>query len=219
MSKLKVIHKAIQDILDALPNHSKKVYLLEDYKPEMTSIEIMYDTYYTENKGISLDKNGAYINGRGQGQGDKRKMYFHEFDNIELSKEASDYIEAEKNKITSKLDTRIPTRQIKVGDLCREFIECGDNEYFYVYLGKCEYKHRNWKREEVIINEHIYLNLWQNDNLKDVINSYCSFDECKNKGKIRFDKKISELSNDELSNMRTKFEKKHWDYYGYKWID
>ncbi len=65
-SKLPMIHKAIQDILDELPNFEKNIYLLQDYEYGMDSIAIMYDSYHDGSKIIKIDKGGAYIAGRGQ---------------------------------------------------------------------------------------------------------------------------------------------------------
>ena len=218
MSKLIAIHKAIQDILDTLPNHSKRIYLLEDYEPNMNTIEIMYDSYREERKCVYIDKNGAYIAGRGQGQGDKSKMYFHEFDQLYLSNEAQSYISTEVEKINGALDTRIPSKDIKVGDLCREYCEKKHISYHYIYLGKCEitydhnhnyYKH---KRDMGIVKEktNIYLSLYDSSKYK-IVKGYDGYGIksgyfSSSKTKIRFDKKVSIVPVNDVSKMRKAFE-------------
>lgn len=221
MSKLKLIHKAIQDILDTLPNHSKRIFLLEDYKPKMRTISIMYNTFRDESKCIYIDKNGAYIAGRGQGQGDKSKMYFSEFDQLELSQESKDYIQSEVNKIVNKQDTRIPTRQIKVGDLLREWCEWrnDDNKDYYVYLGKLQYEESGYygKDKEPVI-KHVYLSIDDKPNLVNIDNRYLRVDEVSAKSKKRFDQIVRKVNDNELEKLRVKSIDKLYSIKNEKWL-
>lgn len=239
MSRLKEIHKAIQDILGTCPNHSGKIYLLEPYVPEMRSIEIMYDTYYTERKCLYIDKYGAYINGRGQGQGDKNKMYLHEFDNLTLSQEGREYIDMKVREINASLDTRINSRDIKAGMMCREFVKNrkdGDFDYYTVYLGKIKAikdyttARSSYLREKGVVESklNVYLRLYKDANITISTNDWGGL-ECNGyfyheKSKIRFDKIIKTIDDENLKKLRKLSEKSYCrndyeDFITIEWLD
>jgi hypothetical protein len=229
MNKLIQIHKAIQEILNNCPSFDNKVYLIEDYVFGMDSIDVMYNTYYHESKILKIDKNGVYILGRNQGQKDKSKMYIHEFNGINLSKDTIDKIEIEKNKISNKLDTRVPSKDIHIGDICREFNKNASGDYYYIYIGKCELI-TDFKNKKEIHKEktNVYINLYEETKFEHKINEYGQFEFegylNSNKNKIRFDNKIGKINKNIVDKVRSYYESNFKNNcYGYdkqvKWLD
>lgn len=237
MNKLKQIHKAIQEILDTLPNHSNKVYLLEDYKYGMNSIHVMFDTYYDEHKTLYLDRNGVYMNGRGQNQGDKSKIYLKDFSKDVISEGDKKLIQIETDKINNKLDTRIPSKDINAGMICKEYT--GDSrEYYMLYVGKIERtidysKSRyQYQRDKGIVKDkiNVYVYLYENTDVKVYESYYVDEDDIyrlktgyfyTKKSKVRFDKIIKSIDDELLEKVRNAYENKNDDKYmsEYKWID
>ena len=227
MTKKEEIKQAIQNILNTCPHYNNKVYLLEDYKFGMGSIDVMFNTLYNENKCIKLDKNGAYIMGRGQDQGDKHKMYIHEFDNIELSNDTLVKLDEYQKLLVKKLDERIPSKDIKVGDICNQFIKDKDKYHvpsyrcLYLYVGrrKITITHRDDCRGTVVNKYNVYVDMGENKgkgnefkyqiskgvNKKDYIeHEYWLLDTS---NKIRFDKKLNKVDMDVISLIREEYER------------
>lgn len=211
MNKLQEINKAIQDILDTVPTHSNKIYLLEDYIPDMRDILVMFDSYITERKLIYFDKNGAYIAGRGQGQGDKTKMYFSEFERLNLSEEAIKHIKEEVSKINKKLDNRIPSKEIKPGMLCKEFGFDRNNNVIYAGKVKVTTRYKEGDRKYGQADEckfNVYCKIF-NDAVIDIKYRYDGHKgEIENgyfyyeKNKIRFTEIIKQFSIEDIEFIR-----------------
>lgn len=130
------IWKAVQDILDTLPNYQDKVYLLEDYKYEMKRIEVMYDSHASETKQIYIDEQGVYINGRTtSGEG---KFYFKDFNNFNVDKDTANKVIERVEYLKSLKDSLIPSKDIQVGSV----IQDKDNiNIYHLYIGS--YKKNN----------------------------------------------------------------------------
>lgn len=226
MTKREQIKQAVQNILDTCPHYNNKVYLLEDYEFGMKSIDVMFETHYEENKCIKLDKNGAYIMGRGQNQGDKSKMYIHEFSGIELSEYTISKLDEYKKSLVSKLDTRIPSKDIHVGDVCNQFIKDKgvysnpDYRCLYLYVGKCEVitEYIDSSIDNKINKYNVYVDMYDNNGLdefkyeikegwnnKDIIEHKGWFRS--EKSKIRFDKKLSKVDMDIIKLLREEYER------------
>ena len=103
MNKLELIKKHTQDVLDTCPNYDNKMYIMEDWKPNMGSVSIMFDTFAHELKTVYSSSKGYYINGRSNNRGEGR-IYLHEFVNPDGSmfKYAFDKSEYENKVVESK---------------------------------------------------------------------------------------------------------------------
>ncbi len=215
MDKMEMIQQAIQDILNTCPHYENKVYLLGDYKYKK-SIHVMYDSFKDELKSTYIDKHGVYINGRSQRQKDKNKLYLKDFDEFEFIQSELDKVEQKVKEIKDSLDTRIPSKDIKVGDICREYNAL---QYNYIYLGRYEIeinytKCRNsWRRDKDIIkykaNFYIDLDKENSCELSNIKEPYYTkindrklsyeIKECKTKK--RFDKIVGKVNDIQISTL------------------
>jgi len=193
MTKLEEIRDATLNILKTCPTYQDKVYLLENFNINMAQIKVMYDSFAVEDKCIYLDKNGYYINGRSTSN--EGKMYFDEFNGFiatdEINKNVVDFIRKEEDK----LSTRIPSKDIKVGMVCRKFCEY-ENADYYIYLGK--YLHHDDKKY------HAYVSIYKEFalNEEDLIDIW--WYHCENKN-IRFDKICKTINHEQLNDCRNDF--------------
>ena len=212
---LKEINELTLRILEPLPNYKKNIYLLEEYDFEKENILVMYNTGAQERKSLYINHIGVYINGR-ENRDDPSPDYLRDFDNFEFNEKDSKKIQEVIDSKKEKLDTRISSRDIKIGYLCREFKKKKKRvESYYIYLGKANMipTESYHKRKE---KQNIYMSVsWRElENFKNKNFSKCHV-EHKN-SKIRFDKIICKYEDKEIIELRKLVKKSGYPFDGYE---
>jgi len=207
MNKLELIQQATNEILSTCPNWEQKIYLLEDYTYGMTHIQVTYDTHATECKTLYFDKNGIYLKGRSQSQGDKTKIYLHEFNGFTMDDATSLKIEQQKLEELKDLDTRIPSKDIQVGMICREYSKHKGCARHMAYLGKA--RHITTDNKDNLVNEE-FLNIY--GKMNESFDKVVYFESEKNK--IRFDKVEKAISVTKIIELQSQYkeEVESWGY-------
>jgi len=130
------LEKSIFDILSNNPNFEGKVYLLDLPSSDFEWVRVIYDSMSLDSKKVYIDKKGCYINGRGQGQGDKSKMYLKDFENYIETDDWRDFVSKEVTRLNKK-PRAIPINKLKIGCV---YLEDDDNRsekgIKYTFLGK-----------------------------------------------------------------------------------
>lgn len=206
---LKRIKEETLNILSECPTFENKIYLLEDYSFDKKNVLVMYDTFYHERKSLKIDKDGVYFNGR-KNNDDPSKIYLADFKEFEFSEEDAEKIKKVINEKLKKLDTRIPSRDIKPGYICREFRKNDKRPSYYIYLGKVSAKptfRYNYAKAINKENVYIWLGVGEEKPKEFKVDKYYSrYDIPTKKSKIRFDKIARKLTEREINALKKEIE-------------